>query len=185
MGRGRFGLEGGGFTLVEVMVALVLLSIAMLGFSRSVVASMIAADTDREVLTATEASRGIMERLSGSDFFQVFVLFNGDPSDDPGVAGSAPGATFDVPGLDPQTGDPDGQVGEVLLPFTKVDGVWQVREDLDLPALGLPRDLSGDGVIDTLDHSSDYVILPARVRIEWRGDAGDASAEFYTVLMEF
>lgn len=169
--------------MVEVMVALVLLSVAMLGFSRSVVSSMVAADTDREVRSATEASRGAMERLSGSDFSTVFRLYNGDPDDDPIAAGTAPGLAFDIDGLDAQAGDPDGRVGSVSLPFVEVDGAWQVREDLVMPELGMPRDLSGDGVIDDQDHSLDYVLLPARIQIDWRGAGGDAHVEFHTVLM--
>ncbi len=172
-----------GFTLVEVMIAIVLLCLAMLGFSRSIVSSMVASSTDREVRTAAEASRGALERLSGSDFSEVFKLYNGDPADDPDGAGSAPGSTFDVTNLDSLDGDPDGQVGEVLLPIIEVDGTWQVREDLEWPQLGLPRDLSGDGVIDDQDHSLDYVLLPARVRIEWKGRGGPAHIQFHTVLM--
>ena len=63
------------------------------------------------------------------------------------------------------------------------DGAWQVREDLVMPELGMPRDLSGDGVIDDQDHSLDYVLLPARIQIDWRGAGGDAHVEFHTVLM--
>lgn len=173
----------GGFTLVEVMVAFVLLSVAMMGFSRSVVSSMMAANTDRDVRRATEASRGIMERLSGATFGDVFELYNGNPLDDIDGIGSAPGMRFDVRGLTAQDDDADGQVGEVLLPFIEIGGIWQVREDLDLPELGLPRDLSGDGIIDNLDHSGDYVLLPARIRIEWKGAGAPAHVEFHTILM--
>ena len=173
----------GGFTLVEVMVAFVLLSVAMMGFSRSIVSSMMAANTDRDVRRATEASRGIMERLSGADFDDLFELYNGNTLDDPDGVGTAPGMTFRVPGLTVQDDDEDGEVGEVLLPFVQVGGVWVVREDLDLPELGLPQDLSGDGIIDDQDHSDDYLLLPARIRIQWQGAGTDSQVEFHTILM--
>lgn len=172
-----------GFTLVEVMVAFVLLSVAMMGFSRSVVSSMLAANTDRDVRKATEASRSTMERLSGADFSELFALYNGNPLDDPDAVGSAPGPAFSVTGLTVQDADADGLVGEILLPFIEVGGAWQVREDLDLPELGLPQDLSGDGIIDDLDHSEDYLLLPVRIRIEWKASGTDAHVEFHTVLM--
>ena len=172
-----------GFTLVEVMVALVLLSVAMVGFSQSIVSSMVAANTDRDVRKATEASRGAMERLAGADFSELFALYNGNPGDDPDGAGSAPGQAFDVTGLTVLDDDDDGQVGQVLMPFVEVAGIWQLREDLNLPELGLPRDLSGDGIIDSLDHSTDYVLLPARIRIEWKAAGAPAQVEFHTILM--
>lgn len=172
-----------GFTLIEVMVAIVLLSIAMLGFSRSVVSTMVASDTDREVRSATEASRAALERISGATFSEVFALYNSDDEDDPDGDGTAPGTAFDVAGLDALPGDEDGRVGEVLLPFLDTPGGPQVREDLDIPELGMPRDLNGDGVIDDQDHSGDYVLLPVRVRLEWQGSGGPAQVEFHTVLM--
>ncbi len=165
------------------MVAVVLLTIAMLGFSKAFVSSMLASDTEREVRLATETARGIMESLAGAEFEQVFQLYNADPQDDPGGVGTAPGPSFDVVGLDPLSGDEDGQAGEVLLPIVEDVGGYQVREDLDLPELGLPRDLSGDGIVDDQDHSADYVILPVRIRVEWEGSGGPAQAEFHTVLM--
>lgn len=183
MGNRQLGAGQAGFTLIEVMVAVVLLSVAMVGFARSVVSGISAGGTHREVRKASEASRGVLERVSGSEFSQVVALYNGDPADDPGVAGTAPGASFDVAGLDPRSDDPDGRVGEILLPVIEVGGVWQVREDLELPELGMPRDLSGDGVIDNLDHSLDYVLLPVRVRLEWQGAGAPAKVEFHTVLI--
>ncbi|MFT5049294.1 MAG: prepilin-type N-terminal cleavage/methylation domain-containing protein [Chlamydiales bacterium] len=183
MGSRQLGSRRAGFTLIEVMVAVVLLSVAMLGFSRAVVSSMIASDTDRGVRMAAEASRSQLETLLGSDFSQVFALYNDNPADDPGGVGTAPGSTFDVEGLDVQDGDADGQVGKFLLPFVQKAGIWELREDLDLPELGLPRDLSGDGIIDDQDHSTDYVLLPARVRIDWQGAGSPAHVQFHTVLM--
>jgi len=183
MGSRAFVAGRSGFTLVEVMIAFVLLSVAMMGFSRSVVSSMVAAGSDTEIRAASEASRAVLERLAGSEFSDIFRLYNGNDADDPGGAGTAPGATFDVAGLDARADDADGQVGEIVLPIVEVAGVWQLREDLDMPELGLPRDLSGDGDIDDQDHSLDYVILPARVRIEWQGSGGPAHVEFHTVIM--
>lgn len=172
-----------GFTLVEVMVTLVLLAVAMLGFSRSMVSTMVAADTDREVRLSTEASRAVFERLSGAAFEEVFALYNSDPNDDPDGPGTGPGVNFDVEGLDPLPADPDGSVGRVWLPVVEVAGIPQLREDVQMPELGMPRDLSGDGVIDDLDHSGDYVILPVRVELDWQGNGGPAEVEFHSVLM--
>ena len=50
-------------------------------------------------------------------------------------------------------------------------------------SLGMPRDLNGDGVIDSEDHAGDYVLLPVKVRVNWRGITGDRSFEVCTVLL--
>ena len=171
-----------GFTLVEVMVALALVAFALMGFSRSLVSTMVASETDREVRAATEAARAVMERLSGASFTDVFALYNADPSDDPGGPGTAPGPGVDLPGLAPLENDPDGRVGEILLPVLDNGGNLEVREDLNAPWLGMPRDLNGDGLIDALDHSADYIVLPVVVRFEWQGSGGPARIEFHTLL---
>jgi hypothetical protein len=91
------------------------------------------------------------------------------------------GNGFDIPGVTPVAGDPDGLVGEILFP-TLAGAPGVLREDLELPALGLPQDLNGDGNLDGLDHSSDYVLLPVQVRVRWNGSAGPGLLEFETLL---
>ena len=51
--------------------------------------------------------------------------------------------------------------------------------------MGMPRDLDGDGVIDALDHSGDYRLLPVLVRVAWRGSSGPAKLEFRTMLADY
>ena len=49
----------------------------------------------------------------------------------------------------------------------------------------MPRDLSGDSIIDDLDHSQDFIILPLTVRLEWRGSFGPRTYEIQTMLADF
>ena len=60
----------------------------------------------------------------------------------------------------------------------------QLREDLDDPALGLPRDLNGDSIVDGLDHADDYFLLPLEVTVRWRGRSGDRTLRRVTMLCE-
>ena len=60
---------------------------------------------------------------------------------------------------------------------------WQLHEDMDLPALGFPRDLNGDGAIDGADHAGDYSILPVQVVVRWRAAGGDAEYRATTSLV--
>ena len=58
----------------------------------------------------------------------------------------------------------------------------ELLEGLELPRLGMPRDLSGEDEIDDFDHSGDYKLLPVLVRVQWRGAAGDGTFEILTIL---
>jgi len=63
--------------------------------------------------------------------------------------------------------------------------VWQLREDLDLPDLGMPRDLNGDSMIDSANHAEDYILLPVQVRVRWNGAFGERELDLFTMLGEF
>lgn len=187
-GEGKCG-RSAGFTLVEVMIALVVIVLALTGFSQSIVSSMVAADADAEVRRATEGGRQALEQIKGANFRDIFALYNDDPGDDNtvlDVAGlPAPGSNFDIPGLSPIDGDPDGAVGKITLPVVidVLSGEAQLREDVQFTALGLPRDLDGDGLIDGANHKGDYLILPVTVRVEWQGASGPSYVEFKTLLV--
>jgi hypothetical protein len=84
-----------------------------------------------------------------------------------------------VAGIDVRKDDADGFEGEVLLPL---NALGELREDANNLNFGLPRDLNGDGVVDALDHRADFIVLPARVRIQWTGKSGRRSLEMETLL---
>jgi hypothetical protein len=58
-----------------------------------------------------------------------------------------------------------------------------LREDAVDAELGMPRDLDGDGTVDTDDHAGDYLVLPVRVRVTWDGVSGSRSYTICTVLL--
>ena len=159
------GRRQDGWTLVEIVISTVILLTLLMGFSYGLVSSTSLGKATREQGTAREAARARIEEMRATNFEQVLALFGG--------------THFDVQGLTARPGDPDGHVGEVIFPLSE-DG--ELREDIDLPRLGMPRDLSGEGDLDELDHAADYRLLPVLVRLEWRGSSGDASFELATVL---
>jgi len=163
----------GGFTFVELAIVLVILLSALFVFASTVSGMAKQRTSSRETHLAVEAARNRMETLRATAFDAVYALYNRNPADDPDGAGSAPGARFDVPGLDPRVEALDGLEGEVVFPeFEDPTDGWQLREDLTLAALGLPRDLSGDQRVDDEDHSGSYLLLPVQVRIRWKSPAG-------------
>jgi len=163
----------GGFTFVELSIVLVILLSALLVFSSTVSGMAKQRTSNRETHLAVEAARNRMETLRATAFDSVYALHNRNPKDDPGGEGTAPGARFDVPGLDSLPEAVDGFEGEVVFPeFDDPLAGPQLREDVTLATLGLPRDLSGDNKVDDQDHSGSYLLLPVEVRVRWRSPNG-------------
>jgi len=173
MQKSRLSHRASGFTFVELAIVLVILLSALFVFSSTVSGMAKQRTSNRETHLAVEAARNRMETLRATAFDAVYALYNRNPADDPDGAGTAPGARFDVPGLDPRADALDGLEGEVVFPeFEDPTDGWQLREDVTLAALGLPRDLSGDQRVDDQDHAGSYLLLPVQVRIRWRSPAG-------------
>lgn len=174
--RGRAG-----FSLVELLIAVVVLTVAVTGFSSSVLSSLVLNRMNRETDIAQQAARRIMEEIQGEEFDEVFACFNAQAGDY-GGAGVETGAGFVVDGLDVQDGDADGMVGRVEFPTVDVAGGEELREDVVDAGLGMPRDLDGANGVDGFDHADDYELLPVRVVVEWNGVRGPRQITLETVL---
>ncbi len=164
-----------------------ILLVAISLFSSALVAMFEQREISRERFLASEAVRSEFERMRNEEIGDVYALFNEDPEDDLLGPGTAPGSRFDVFGLDPLADAPDGLAGEVLLPYVNVaepgmPPVWELREDMEWESLGMPRDLNRDNVVDAVDHSEDYVLLPVEARVEWVGRFGRKELRMYTLL---
>jgi len=160
------------------MVVLAILTIALSMFSRTLVSSAQLDPLNREIVIAGEAARSKLEEIRNKRFGDIYVLFNGDPADDPDGAGTAPGAEFLVESLDPIAGQ--GFIGSVYFP----EAAGMLREDAVDAMLGMPRDLNADGLVDADARAEDYVVLPVRVRIEWHGSGGDRQLDMYTMFAD-
>lgn len=176
-------LSGGrvdsGWTLIELMIAMTILTIGLVSFLMALTSSLRLEAANHEVDVAANAARQMIERLRDEDFSLLLSSYNEATDDDPGGAGTAPGPHFTVPDLNPLPSDADGEVGQVIFPVTG----GELREDASVPELGLPRDLNLDMIIDTADHSDDYLVLPVTVRLTWQGVNGEWSFEINTLLV--
>jgi hypothetical protein len=181
MSRRRLSPQSG-TTLIEVLAGTVLLVFGALTLIRALIQTTDLTRTNRETAAALRAAELQLETLRCEDFAQIFALYNASAADDP-AGGAAPGPGFAVAGLRVRDGDADGVVGRIEMPAVP-DGLGglQLREDVDDASLGMPRDLNGDGAIDGLDHSADYVLLPVRARIEWRGVGTSHSPSLQTLV---
>lgn len=171
-------------TLIELTFVTSILVVGFLALSQSILASMQVTRVNRETTLASDALRGMIEQLRGEqDFKSVFRQYNTDPADD--LWGlPAPGPDFDVLGLQAAPDDPDGRVGEIVFPETVGAGGVELIENLDMPELGMPRDLDGDGDVDLTNVEGSYRLLPVLVRLRWSGQSGVRTMELRTLLAE-
>ena len=160
-------------TLIELVLVLGILAMAFGMLSSTMIANSRQRSVNRESAMAAGAARDLFEEILNEQHGEVYALYNADPNDDPGGAGSAPGNRFAIAGLSPLPETPDGLVGEVVFPALSPEaGEWELREDFVDDDLGMPRDLNGDSIVDDLDHADDYLILPVRIELEWQGRFG-------------
>jgi hypothetical protein len=157
---------------VELMVAVMVLTISLGGIAVSLATTVSVTRTHRESGRALDAAHGLVEALGSTTFEEIVPRYNATSGDDPAL-GVSPSNAFFVAGLKPRPDDADSLVGSVSFPG---DGI-ELREDVVDAELGMPRDLNGDGNIDGADHTNDYVILPFRVRVDWRGPSGNQRVE--------
>lgn len=177
--RPRPRLGRSGYTLIEVVIAMIVIVVAMLGAVGTVTQVANLGESNRESTLAYQAARAAVEVLHATNFDDVVATFNTDPNDDPDGNGTAPGRDFAVAGLNPLQADADGLSGRILLPL---NAAGQLVENLNDPALGMPRDLNGDGAIDGADHRDDCILIPVRVQVSWTGQAGDRTVDYTTTL---
>ncbi len=167
-----------GFTVLELTVALSILAIAIGGLVAASASSYHLSRSNQARSIAHEAVRQKIAEIRSVAPELVYAMYNDDPADDP--AGFAPGSGFAVDDLRPRANDPDGFVGRVFFPG---DGTGELREDLVMKSLDMPRDLNLDGVIDADDHAGDYVLLPVGVELDWRGARSNAHHQVHFLLM--
>lgn len=172
-----------GFTLIEAVIALAVAALAVLGFSSSLIGTVMLNQSNREATLARRAAHDVVADMQNASFAEVYARFNSDQGDNVGGAENLT-AGFAVAGIPVLDGDADGLAGEIVFPDAWVGGALQLREDYAADTFGQTWDLNLDGEIDDEDHSNDYQVLPVLVRVEWRGRGGKSKIELRTTLIE-
>ena len=168
-----------GVTLLETLIGMAFFAVAALSVMHVMIHSLRLDAVNRETAVAMLAARRVIHQMRATPFDQVFAEFNADPKDDPTGEGLAHGSACAVPDLPEYDDVVLAPRGEIVFP---VADNGDLREDLDMPLLSLPRDLSGDGQIDGKDHRDDIVALPVLVQVRWTGTAGPRRVELHAVL---
>jgi len=142
-----------GASLIEILIAMVVVVIALLGATSALYYSDAAREATREKVLAQNAARRVIEQMRDAPFSTLLANYS---------PGGAPGDTFTVEKLNAIPGVPVGQVT-----FPTIGG--NLREDVVDADWAMPRDLSGEGVVDAASHNANYRLLPVRITVRWRG----------------
>ncbi|MCC6409456.1 MAG: hypothetical protein IT453_20015, partial [Planctomycetes bacterium] len=107
-------------TLIELIVSFLVLGLSFAIYVSTAVAVRRQSVSVQDLSIASDACQRVVETLRSEPFDELVRRYGVDPDDDPNGAGTAPGAKFTVAGLHPALDDPDGIVGEVVLPELEV-----------------------------------------------------------------
>lgn len=163
-----------GLTLIEVMVAVAVFVVAVLGLLSMIVTGTTEDLNNRNKVIAMNAARSKVETMMQSTFSEIFARYNANLGDDP-MTELSPGDTFDVTGLQRVTANVP--VGSVIFPVAPGGALSEAVIDT---AMEMPRDLNNDGDSADANVSATYTLLPVRVRIRWLGPTGPTQLEYNT-----
>jgi prepilin-type N-terminal cleavage/methylation domain-containing protein len=158
-----------GFTLIEVLIVMVIISVAIVGLMTTQTHSTLHDETLEEDILALQACENkieLLRDLANADFAAFF------PDHKPGQAL----ASFAVPGLSLQDNDPDGMCGKIEFPISITDpmklGETNAETDWDISVL----DMNGNSVVDVeVDEGSliePIIILQIRVSVQYKSVIG-------------
>jgi prepilin-type N-terminal cleavage/methylation domain-containing protein len=173
-----------GFSLIEVMIAMVVLVLAILGLAEAMVYSTRLSQSARYQTLAMNAARQKIEEMRNcpNGFRGIFNMY--------GAAGA--NSTFTVSGL---PADPPGAAaGQIVFNVNAANQLVESAVDSTFGALmgftvdyngdGVgDLDLDGDGAIDAADHAGDYIVLPVLIRVTWRDAFGNRTYDYATQLV--
>ena len=153
----------GGFTLIEITMAMIILVIALMSLSGSTMRSHTLRRQNRERAMAHNAVRSVSERIHSFATRQTELSPTTWASDVTAALanGGVIGTSFLVPGLGQNA---QGTI-RVVTDETLTDANLEV-------AVGMPRDLDGNGMVTDTDVSNTARILPVVVTISWDGISG-------------
>jgi len=153
--------------MVEVMVSMSVLLLGMLALSMTTAASFSLHRSEQELSRARESMRSAVEGVTA-----IADSLRGDPAGwstavtQAFAPGGNPGSNLPVFGLDAIGGGMADATIEILTDETLTD--FEIGR-----AIGMPRDLTGDGFATSSDVSSNATLLPVTIRIRWVGVNGE------------
>jgi len=153
-----------GFTLIETVMAMAMISVALLALMHAVISSMQLVEVNRQDALAMNAAREKIAEIEARSFADVFATYRNH--------------VFPVAGL-------GTTAGRVLFP---VNGSGNLDETLSASSflnMGFPRDMNGDNDANDSNVNDTYTTLPMKIRINWQTVQGMREVEFTTILTNY
>ncbi len=146
-----------GILLLELIMAITILTMGILGFLTAFHASLKAGQELGTRDQAQASFESVVETLNAADFSTLYSTYEA--------------ATFPVNGLVDSYGSPA---------VIRVD--FHVNETTMPSEFGPIGDIDGDGAMGTVDASTSYVILPTRLTLTYEMTHGTETKEMFLVL---
>jgi len=168
-----------GFSLVDVCLSMALLVIGLGVLIGSTFSAMKLDQVNASTALASQALRGLCEELQAMPIDEVLDSYVLQDNEDERLRAAK---LARLTPRDPALASRAGQKPVARARFPLGEDGRTLREDLELPALGLPRDLDGDGAIDGADKRASFRILPVVLELDWEGPSGPQHLSVATVL---
>ncbi|MEI6233366.1 MAG: prepilin-type N-terminal cleavage/methylation domain-containing protein [Planctomycetota bacterium] len=153
-----------GMTLIELMVAMSILAIGILG-SMSALISISALETaNHDDLIAVNISRQKLAEIQTQSFQTIFTFYGPNGAQN----------SFPVTPL------PNG-TGKLVFPTNAAGALDETINDTDL---GMPMDLNSNGSASDTDVSTSYKLLPLRIEISWDSSVGRREFKLNTMMVQ-
>jgi prepilin-type N-terminal cleavage/methylation domain-containing protein len=180
-----------GMTLVEVMIALAVLSVGILAIVSAIISSMTTIDHNREETLALNACKQKIAEMEDATFNNLFGDYNIQPS---GAVSSNGKNPFTVTSLPNAVGvvifpvGNDGKLSETALTTTisgeSVSIVNMGGGKVDINGNNTPTTAGVGGETGISGTPGAYSALPVRVRVRWTGVTGAKEVNYNTVLIK-
>lgn len=161
-----------GLTMVELMITMVILVIALLGFVFGLGVSVQDVSASKQSYVALNAARSKVEELKGETFRNLYTDYG------PAATASSFPVTYLEEGKTMTLEAPDGgDAGTIVfcVDETSISGDFAWTSSYDL---------NGDGDSGDSDVSGRYKLLPVLVRISWMDSYGARDLEVQSVLFD-
>ena len=197
-----------GFTLLEVMLAISILVLSIIGMVSVIAYTTTQNEISRENLLAMRAAEGKIEEMRRFDVSEIFARYSATaatqsylPAPLNALAGFYPGPDFSdifnraMPTYDPTYQRIQNATATITFPWVNTSTALnaqgvnvttptvpiQLKENPADPD-PIARDLNADGIVN--DATLDYVILPVTINIQWSGIKGKRSISYRYMFLK-
>jgi type II secretion system protein I len=195
--KGRMSMRKGsrGFTLVELMVALGVLVVSLIGLISVITYTTTQNEINRENMLAMRVAEGKIEEMRQYVVPEIFARYSCTswgqaqplyPAGTPQPPGIFPGADFTASvAADPTYAKLRNVQATVTFPWVNgaafVQGLWTPNSPIVLledqtDKDPINRDLNANGAVD--DPTLNYVLLPTTITVNWTGIRGKRSITY-------